>query len=180
MKKICGNCKNFEPDGIGRGQCSQIEASYEVLVSPPTEEEANPIRDFNSPCIKNGKRKFLIYFEPKLENQKKQLHNSQPFFIEWPIQPRVGLKEMKNMNQKEVGVKDFKEILRNKPIYQFSATPHITANLEKEVSNAVKEWLTQYLLPDTVMVHSQHQNECIQGLINKLNIENNPEEEGKE
>jgi hypothetical protein len=64
--------KNFEPDGIGRGQCVQIEASYEVLVSPPSEEEANVIRDFNSPCIKNGKKKYLIYFEPKTQTNHKE------------------------------------------------------------------------------------------------------------
>ena len=64
MKKICGNCKSFEPDGIGRGQCSQIEASYEVSTNPPPEEES-VIREFNSPCIKNGRRKYMIFFEPK-------------------------------------------------------------------------------------------------------------------
>lgn len=65
MKKICGNCKNFEPDGIGRGQCVQIEASYEVLTNPPSEEEANVIREFNDHCIKNGRKRFMIFFEPK-------------------------------------------------------------------------------------------------------------------
>jgi hypothetical protein len=78
MRKICGNCKNFEPDGLGRGQCIQIEASYEVLVFPPSEEEAGVIRDFNSYCIKNGKKRFMIFFELKdspvcnkeLENEK--------------------------------------------------------------------------------------------------------------
>lgn len=65
MKKICGNCKSFEPDGIGRGQCTQIEASYEVSTCPPTEEEANVIREFNDHCIKNGRKRFMIFFEPK-------------------------------------------------------------------------------------------------------------------
>lgn len=73
MKKICGNCKNFEPHGIGRGQCSQIDASYEVLVSPPTEEEANPIREFNDHCIKNGRKRFMIFFEPKASLSGKEI-----------------------------------------------------------------------------------------------------------
>ena len=62
MKKICGNCKNFVPDGLGRGQCDQIEASYEVLTSPP---EDDVIREFNSKCVKNGKKLYMIFFEPK-------------------------------------------------------------------------------------------------------------------
>jgi hypothetical protein len=62
MKKICGNCKNFTPDGLGRGQCEQIDASYEVSTNPPPDDV---IRDFNSPCIKGGKKRYMIFFEPK-------------------------------------------------------------------------------------------------------------------
>jgi hypothetical protein len=71
LKKICGNCKSFEPDGIGRGQCSQIEASYEVSTCPPTEEEANVIREFNDHCIRNGRKRFMIFFEPKEQEPTK-------------------------------------------------------------------------------------------------------------
>ncbi len=29
-------------------------------------ESESVIREFDSPCIKDGKRKYMIYFEPKL------------------------------------------------------------------------------------------------------------------
>jgi hypothetical protein len=61
----------------------------------------------------------------------------------------------------------FKQILQDKPIYPFSASPQVYRNLEKEVCAAVREFVQQfkeYLPPADVTEHAKGAHDAINDL----------------